>query len=42
MAQMLNQSCKVRESEIQPYYYVPFQTNTLEKIMNPFILPGIS
>ena len=35
--------CEIVESEfeLQSHYYVHFQTNTLGKSMNPFILPAM-
>ena len=37
MAKVLDSSLKVSEFELQSYYYVHFQTNTLGKGMNPLI-----
>ena len=32
----------VREFELQSLYYVPFQTNTLDKDINTYFLPAMS
>ena len=41
MVNMLDYSLKVNEFKFQSHYDVPFRSNTLEKGVNPFILPTI-
>ena len=41
MVQVMSCGIVVSEFEFQSRYYVPFQTNTLGKGMNPLILPAM-
>ena len=37
MAKMLNYGLEVHEFKLQSHYYEHFWTNTLQKVMNPFV-----
>ena len=41
MVKAMDSGIVVREFELKLRYYVHFRTNTLEKRMNPRILPGM-
>ena len=41
MVKVMDYGILVREFELQSRYYDHFRTNTLEKGMNPFILPAM-